>query len=302
MKIIKNIAVLICIITSIVFTSCNKRLDANLYNNAKLTEYKFDKYDGDVDFKLDDSYTIPDSLIHLIPLASQDSNETSATTIYGVYIGHFYSIKNASVILYLHGNKSHMDFYWQRAKLLANAGGKNHYGVLMIDYRGFGMSQGTPTEKGMYADADAAVKWLKSKGVGSYGYYVYGFSLGSAPACELAINPRTSTPGKLMLEAPFASASTLVDDASGTALPPSYYTDARIDNVIKIKRIQQPFLMMQGVDDKYLKIETNGDLLYSDYTGTIKQEYRVAGAGHSDVPLKLGFVTYCNAIDSFIRK
>ena len=77
--------------------------------------------------------------------------------------------------MYCHGNKWHMDFYWQRAKLLAHTNGKNKYGVLMMDYRGFGMSEGDPTENGMYADVNACMKWLKDKGLTNSRLIIYGF-------------------------------------------------------------------------------------------------------------------------------
>ena len=48
-----------------------------------------------------------------------------------------------------------MDSYWQRTKLLANVGGTNNYGVMTFDYQGYGLSSGTPSEAGMYDDADA---------------------------------------------------------------------------------------------------------------------------------------------------
>ena len=63
------------------------RLEDNLYDPLTLQEYKLDKYTGEVDFHLDNSYTIPDSLIHIFTLPSQAANESTPTTIYAVYIG-----------------------------------------------------------------------------------------------------------------------------------------------------------------------------------------------------------------------
>ncbi|HNF72204.1 MAG TPA: hypothetical protein PLP34_07320, partial [Chitinophagaceae bacterium] len=148
----------------LIFSGC-LTLDDNLFNNEKLSEYRLKNYTGDVDFRLDASYDIPDSLVHLFTLQSKGSNESSATTIYAVYIGDISRITTDTVIMYCHGNRDHMDFYWPRAQLLANTGGKNRYGVMMIDYRGFGMSDGHPDEEGLYADVEAALKWLKLKGL-----------------------------------------------------------------------------------------------------------------------------------------
>ena len=59
----------------------------------------------------------------------------------------------------------------------------------MIDYRGFGLSDGPPTEDGMYADANAGMQWLKDHGLTNGRLAVYGFSLGSAPATKICAEP-----------------------------------------------------------------------------------------------------------------
>lgn len=82
-----------------------------------------------------------------------------------------------------------MDFYWSRVQLLANTGGKNHYGVLMVDYRGYGLSEGKPTEEGLYADVDARLQWLKTSWLSNERLVMYGFSLGSAPATKSTAAP-----------------------------------------------------------------------------------------------------------------
>ncbi len=278
------------------------RLDDNLFNQSKLTSYSFDNYTGDVDFKLDAVYKIPDSLINLITLDSKAPGETSPVKIYAVYIGDIQRIAIDTVIMYCHGNKDNMDFYWPRAALLANANGKNHYGVLMVDYRGYGMSEGKPGEEGLYADVDAALQWLKTEGLTNNRLVMYGFSMGSAPATKLTSEPRSMMPSKLMLEAPFASAAVLVQDATGLALPASFVTDLQINNAEEIKKVQQPFFWIQGIDDDYLNIETTGELVYANYYGTYKEAHRIPGAGHSNIPNTMGFDNYLKAVGDFIAK
>ena len=220
----------IAIIVFVVFSSC-LRLDDNLYNlTDKITEYKLDNYTGEQDFILDNSYHIPDSMIHIFTLSSQTSNESTAKNIYAIYIGQISRIQTDTVIMYCHGNKWHMDFYWQRAKLLAHTSGKNKYGVLMIDYRGYGLSEGKPSEDGMYADVDAALQWLKLNGLSNSRLMMYGFSMGTAPTCELTNKPRNMTPSKIILEAPFASADVMANDGSGLNMPGSFFTNLKIDN------------------------------------------------------------------------
>lgn len=279
------------------------RLDDNLYNvTDKITEYKLDNYTGENDFVLDNSYHITDSLIHLFTLSSKASSESVATTISAIYIGSLSKIKTDTVIMYCHGNKWHMDFYWQRAKLLAHTSGKNKYGVLMIDYRGYGLSKGKPTEDGLYADVDAALQWLKINGLSDSRLIMYGFSMGTAPACELTAKPRSMTPAKIILEAPFASADVMANDGSGLNMPGSFFTNLKIDNAEEIKTISQPFCWIHGTNDNFLNIKTHGEVVYKNYNGLYQEAHRIDGADHGEIPVKMGFVNYLNTLSTFIKK
>lgn len=291
----------VAVITMMIFgsTGC-LRLDDNLFNQQKLSQYKFNAYTGEVDFHLPAGYQPADSLVHLLALQSQAPGESAATKIYAVYIGSINRIKTDTVILYCHGNKDHMDFYWPRAVLLANANGKNRYGVLMIDYRGYGLSEGKPSEEGLYADADAALQWLKGNGLANNRLVMYGFSMGSAPATRLTAAPRIMVPAKLMLEAPFAAADAVVQDATRLAVPASAFTDVKINNAESIKSVAQPFFWIHGAADDYLNITTHGELVYNNYKGTYKEAHRIAAAGHSNIPNTMGFANYLKAVGDFI--
>ena len=291
----------ILIVISIALTSCF-RLDDNLYNADKLEEYKLDGFTGEQDFVLDASYNIPSNLINIFTLNSQMTSESSPTTIYAIYVGDISKIATDTVIMYCHGNKSHMDFYWQRAKLLANVGGKNNYGVLMVDYRGYGMSDGSPSEEGMYTDVNMALSWLKYNGLTNDRLMMYGFSLGTAPATELTANPRSLIPAKLILEAPFASAAIMVQDASVLALPPSFVTNLSVDNAEEIKKVNQPFMWIHGTADDKNSFTTHGQVVFNNYQGTYGEAVVVQGAGHSDAPVIHGTQNYCNDLDQFIKR
>ncbi len=283
-----------------VFSACLK-LDSNLYNNDNsIKEYLLDKYTGEQDFILDGSYDIPSALIHQFSLPSKSAQENSATNIQAIYIGDLNRINVDTVILYCHGNKWHMDFYWQRAKLLAHTGSKNRYGVLMFDYRGFGLSEGEPTEEGMYADTEACLNWLKLKGLSNSRLVIYGFSLGSAAACELSATPGSLKPERLILEAPFGSAEIMVQDASQLNMPAAYFTDLKIDNAEEIKKVNQPFLWMHGLSDLFLNYKTHGEVVYKNYKGVFSRKLLVEGADHGEVPEKMGFEVYRANLASFI--
>ena len=283
------------------FAGC-LRLDSNLFNAVDIEGYALDDYakPEDWSFVLDASYDIPDSLVHLMTLPSLAPGETESTTIHALYIGDTARIATDTVIVYCHGNYAHMDIYWQRAKLLANVGGKNRFGVMMMDYRGYGLSDGLPTEEGMYADVDACLGWLQSKGLQGERLMMYGFSLGTAPAVELTAHPRTLRPAWLVTEAPFASAQQMATSSSGLFIPGSYFTDLKIDNEVEIQSVQQPFLWLHGKSDDYLDYETHGQVVFDHYQGSRGVAIGVEGANHSDVPAVMGLDVYRSVFLDFI--
>jgi pimeloyl-ACP methyl ester carboxylesterase len=286
-------------VTTVFLNSC-LRLDTNLYNNMKLAHYDLDSTTADQEITIDASYHIPDSLVRIFPLVSDDNGNKA--TIYAEYLGDMNRIATDTVILYFHGNKGHMDFYWNRSKLLANTGGKNRFGVMVIDYRGYGMSEGKPTESGMYADGEAALEWLKSKGLTGDRLILYGFSLGTSVATYKTANPGALKPAKLVLEAPFASAATMVQNASLLAIPPSYFTNLSVNNADEIKKVQQPFMWLHGTADPFLNINTNGEVVYKNYQGTYKEAHRIPLATHTNVPSVWGYGNYQAALLAFIRR
>jgi alpha/beta superfamily hydrolase len=295
-----NKAIYVFLVLSLAFMSC-QRLDDSLFNNDNsISEYKWDEYDGDVDFTLDASYAIADSLMLLFTLESDDG--TSKATIYAHYLGDTSRIKTDTVIFYCQGNRDHMDFYWQRSKLLANTGWKNRFGLLTFDYRGYGLSEGQSTEKSMYADAEACLKWLKSKGLTNDRLVIYGFSLGSSSATEIAANSFSMKPCKLILEAPFASSEVMVQDGSLLSIPASFFTNHKIDNAEEIKKVTQPFMWIHGVEDSFLSIDTHGEIVYKNYKGSYSEAHRIESADHGEVPEKMGFLNYIETIEAFITK
>lgn len=280
------------------------RLDSNLFNpDPSITEYLLDAYPHpeDWDVTLDASYGIPDSLVHLFTLGSKAPGEATATTIHALYIGEESRIATDTVILYCHGNYAHMDVYWQRAKALANVGGKNRFGVLMLDYRGFGLSEGTATEEGMYADVQACLDWLEAMGLTGDRLALYGFSLGSAAATELTAHPRTLVPHWLILEAPFASAEMMAQEGTGLAVPGSFFTNLKIDNAEEIQGVQQPLLWFHGIEDDFLSYDNHGLSVWNNYQGVQGVRVSVAGAGHGDIVKTLGVEPYCQAVLDFLH-
>jgi pimeloyl-ACP methyl ester carboxylesterase len=195
-----------------------------------------------------------------------------------------------------------MDFYWPRQKLYANTGGLGRYGVLMFDYPSFGRSEGKASEENMYRTTAAAIQWLKDQGLQKERFIIFGFSLGSAAACEVAAHPTEYAlePSKLILEAPFASAEVMIQDAALLSMPGSFLVDLKIDNATEIKKISIPLLWIHGEADSFLTVKSHGKPVYDNKTQGYKESYLVPGGEHETTPFIAGYQNYMDKIADFI--
>jgi pimeloyl-ACP methyl ester carboxylesterase len=280
--------------------SCRKRLDSFLFNPSKLDSYQLDNYQGEVSLDLAGQYSVPQNMIHFVDFPITDNGKT--IQIKGIYVGDTATISQDTVILYCHGNKDHMEFYWPRQKLYANAGELGRYGVLMFDYPGFGLTEGTPSESNMYESTRSALLWLKEKGLSNDRLVMFGFSLGSAPVCEVAGNTSDYPlqPSKIILEAPFASAEILIQDAALLSMPGSFLVDLKIDNASEIKKVNVPLLWIHGTADSFLTMTNHGQLVYDNKPGT-KEAVKVEGGEHETTPFVMGYQNYIDKIAQFIQ-
>lgn len=302
---IKYRIILSIVLYSIIFLSNQSciKLDSIAFPSVQIKEYLLDDYEGETDMELPPSYVIQDSMITHFTVTSQIEGETDSKQIHALYIGNYNNILTDTIILYCHGQRDHMDFYWPRAKLLANCGGKNRYGVLMMDYRGYGMSEGEPSEKGMYADVAACLDWLKEKGVDKNNIIIYGFSLGSAPATEHAAYYKDFLPHKLILESPFSSTDNISQESTIINFQASFIMSLELNNAEKIIDVDQPFMWMHGTEDDYVAI-SNGEIIFAAYEGIYKEAHRIEGAFHgtNGVPQTMGYDAYLDIVDKFIRR
>jgi len=282
-------------------TACRKRLDSFLFNQSARTSYQLDNYTGEVSIAVGDEFAVPDSMIHHLEWTLMEDGKS--TQVHAVYVGDMSRIVIDTVLLYCHGNKDHIDFYWPRQKLYAHMGELGRFGVLMFDYPGFGMSEGKPTEANMYASTELALTWLKSQGLTNDRLVMMGFSLGSAAVCEVAGNPSSFSmnPSKIILEAPFASAEILIQDGGLLSMPGSFLVDLKIDNATEIKKVNVPLLWIHGLDDSFLTAAHHGQLVFDNKPGE-KEKELVPGGEHETTPTAMGYTNYMNRILSFITQ
>lgn len=287
------------LIIGFVFSSC-LRLDDLLYNPETITEYKLNNI-AEKDLTISKNLFMNDSLIH--PLILNTTNAGGGTeSIYAFYLGDTSRISEDTVILYCHGNSGNIDHYWQRATLLANIGAKSRYGVLIFDYQGYGKSTGESNEEALYNDANTCLKWLKNKGLNDAQLIVYGYSMGSAPAVHSCSKPQTLTPYKLILEAPFSSAEMMVSNATPLDLPKTFLTNLSINNGEEIQSVNQDFLWFHGSADSFLSLKAHGQVVFDRYHGNYKKGVIVEGAEHNNVVETLGYTSYLNTLEAFIKR
>ena len=295
----KNIVIILII--GLTALACRKRLDGFLFNPSQIESYQLDAYQGELTLDLAGEFGVPDSMIH--HLEWNVELEEGSAKMSAIYVGNLASIATDTVILYCHGNKDHMDFYWPRQKLYAHAGGLGRYGVLMFDYPSFGLSEGKSSEANMYHSTARAIEWLQTQGLQNERFVIFGFSLGSAAACEVAAHPAeyALSPSKLILEAPFASAEVMIQDAGLLSMPGSFLVDLLIDNATEIKKINIPLLWIHGEDDSFLSVKSHGQPVYDNKTTGYKEAYLVPGGEHETTPFVAGYQNYIDRISTFIQ-
>src|SRR6266581_8570971 len=121
--------------------------------------------------------------------------------------------------------------------------------VLVLDYPGYGGSGGRATESALYAAADAAYAALATRpDVDPRRIYVYGRSLGSAPATYTAAHRPVAG---LILESPFTNAAAMAKHHYG--LLPRFLLHLSLDNIANVRRVHCPILLFHGDADRLVQ-------------------------------------------------
>jgi alpha-beta hydrolase superfamily lysophospholipase len=194
---------------------------------------------------------------------------------------------DAPSVLYLHGARWNLTGSVTRIERWRALG----FGVLAVDYRGFGESTDVaPTEASSYEDAQAAWDDLEKLAPGRPRYIV-GHSLGGAIAVELA--RRRPEAAGLVLEATFTSVRDMVSESPWGFLPVGLILNQQFDALSKIGDVKMPVIVAHGTRDTVVPIAM-GERLYAAAPGP-KRFLRVEGAGHHNLS-GVGFDAYRAAI------
>ena len=177
----------------------------------------------------------------------------------------------AVTTLHLHGNGGNITHRAAIAREIVRAGSS----ILLLDYRGYGRSEGRPSEAGLYRDSDAAYDYLIAKGVRPDRLVIHGESLGSAVAVDLAV--RKPSAG-LVLEAPFTSARAVAARVLPGLGP---WLIGGFDSKSKIQKVRVPLLLIHGDRDEVIDYELGRELF--EAAPEPKRFWSVEGARHNDL-------------------
>ncbi len=201
-------------------------------------------------------------------------------------------VPGATTLLWLHGNAGNIS---HRVETLLPLRRRLGLHVFLFDYRGYGRSEGRPSEEGLYRDARAALAYVQRHPLVRPDRIVFfGQSLGSAVAVELATR---EAPHGLILEAPFASVRAM-GKVMFPFLPVSLLVGNQFDALGRIARVQAPLLVLHGDRDEVVPFE-QGQALFQA-ANEPKTFARIPGAGHSDT-LEVGGAPYLEAWGRFLR-
>ena len=145
-------------------------------------------------------------------------------------------------ILFLHGNAGSLENRIHKINHFENM----NVNFLIISWRGFSGNKGNPSEVGLYDDAKSAINWLENEGVMKENIVIYGESLGTGIATEIA---QHSNFAGVILESPFTS---MIDAAKNKypIFPIKFLLKDKYESEKKIKNIKSPILIMHGEVDK----------------------------------------------------
>ncbi len=200
-----------------------------------------------------------------------------------------------TTLLWLHGNAGNIS---HRVDNIAALNRLTGLSVMIVDYRGYGLSDGSPSEDGLYMDAEAAFEYLASD-VGlnpAKDIVLFGRSLGAGVAAEMATRHAVRC---VIMESGFTSTIGMARATRPTwlvyALMP--LISARYDTLSKIGNITSPVMIVHGDRDDIVPFSMAEQLFQG--ARDPKRFHAVRGAIHNDV-YKRGGAAYFNALSEFI--
>jgi alpha-beta hydrolase superfamily lysophospholipase len=234
-----------------------------------------------------------------LPFSTFDQRDILIETGEGITLGGrlYPAGEHAPAILYFHGNGEIAADYDDIAPLYQ----KESITLLVVDYRGYGRSQGSPTASSLLTDAVSSFTSLdgiiSGNGLSPTRLFAMGRSLGSAAAIEVAEHAGNRLAG-LIIESGFAHTFALLSRL-GVHIEDADEERDGFGNLSKIKRLELPTLIIHGGEDMLIP-PSEGRALYASCAAERKQLVIIPGAGHNDLMYR-GREQYFHSIREFVR-
>ncbi len=200
--------------------------------------------------------------------------------------------KAVATLLWFHGNAGNLSHRLDNIQRLKRL----NLNIFIFDYRGYGRSEGTPDEEGIYKDSRAAYKQvLTMNGVSVDSLFLFGRSLGGICAVETAMNHPASG---LILESVFTNSADM-SRAIFPFIPLGWAVRSKLDAVGKVPHLKLAKLFLHGTRDEIVPYDLGRKLF--EKAGNPKTFYAIEGAGHNDTYI-LGGVEYFDVLNRFITE
>ena len=213
------------------------------------------------------------------------------TKLHGWYIPG----KGDDTIVWFHGNAGNISNRVYNIMLLYQHVGAN---LFIFDYRGYGLSEGKPSEKGMYSDGEGVLEYLRSRDdIDAERLVLFGRSLGGCIVAELSMRHRAKA---VIIESSFTSVDAMSRykrPAVAFFIPSRLLVRSRFDSIKKMSHIHSPVMIVHGDKDITVPIEMGKELF--DAANEPKRFYEIRGATHDDTHL-VGGKPYFDALREFI--
>ncbi|MEW6210970.1 MAG: alpha/beta hydrolase [Acidobacteriota bacterium] len=199
-------------------------------------------------------------------------------------------VQTAMTLLWFHGNAGNLSHRYDMLRALIKLPAQ----IFIIDYRGYGRSEGSPSEEGLYADARAAWDYLTAeRGIAPEKIIIFGKSLGGAAAIDLAAKVEAAG---LIVQSSFTSAA----DMAAQIMPfiPRALIKTRMDSINKIARVRCAKLFIHSPTDEVVPYELG--LRLFETAPEPKQFYEVKRARHNDTWIA-GGKDYFEALRTFVE-
>ena len=210
--------------------------------------------------------------------------------------GWFIPGRGDDTLVWFHGNAANISNRVYNIMLLYQHVGAN---VFIFDYRGYGRSDGKPSEKGLYSDGEGVLEYLRSRDDIDHDRLVlFGRSLGGCIVAELAMRHRVKA---VIIESSFTSSDALARHLRPVLtilLRPWMLVRSRFDSLSKMPRIHSPVMVVHGDKDVTVPIHMGRELFNA--ANEPKRFYEIKGATHDDTHI-VGGEAYFKALRDFIE-